>query len=255
MKKLRAFTLVELLVVIGVIAVLISILLPALSRSLAAARAVQCQSNLRQIAMWGMQYATEYSGWLPSRGENPPSLGGSGLYWWEISNTNWADKAGPYGLWKSGAAFGTTMHCPEAVATVMPLRGANGAGAYFSNYGLNQYLGGGHTSSGGKSGPMPKVKLLTDKAFWFGDTRIFYSGGWDFHPTLGIDAATGPSGGWPWNWQNPGNGGTSPPTQFKGHPNRTNYFVFGDGHCSGVTQNEFLKMSTKEQQIFGGYPF
>lgn len=250
MKKLRAFTLVELLVVIGVIAVLISILLPALSRSLAAARAVQCQSNLRQIAMWGMQYATEYSGWLPSRGENPPSLGGSGLYWWEISNTNWADKAGPYGLWKANATYGTTMHCPEAI-NVVTVRTGN----YGCNYGLNQYLGGGHTSSGGVNGPAPRTKLLSDKAYWFGEARIFNSGGWDFHPTLSLSTATAPNGNFPWNWQNTGNGGSSPATTFKGHPNNTNFFVFGDGHCAGVTQNEYLKMSAAEQKIFTGYPF
>ena len=51
----RAFTLVELLVVIAIIALLLAMLVPAIQKARQIARQVQCMSNLRQILM-GAQY-------------------------------------------------------------------------------------------------------------------------------------------------------------------------------------------------------
>src|SRR5688500_14298714 len=60
------FTLVELLVVIGVVAVLIGLLLPAMGRAREQAKAVKCASQLRQVGQAIQSYANVNLGWIPA---------------------------------------------------------------------------------------------------------------------------------------------------------------------------------------------
>lgn len=71
----RGFSLVELLVVIGIIVILIAILLPSLIRARQAANEIKCESNLRQLMTGFVMFANEHKNRLP---------GG----WWDLANPN-----------------------------------------------------------------------------------------------------------------------------------------------------------------------
>jgi prepilin-type N-terminal cleavage/methylation domain-containing protein/prepilin-type processing-associated H-X9-DG protein len=71
------FTLVELLVVIGIIALLISILLPALSKARENANQVKCSANQRQILMGMTLHANDHKGYMPMAGYLWTASGGT----------------------------------------------------------------------------------------------------------------------------------------------------------------------------------
>lgn len=90
MTRRKGFTLVELLVVISIIALLVSILLPALNRARGAAKTVYCSASLRQLTIANMNYADDHvkiaSPWNFMFGIEP-ILSGSGA----LMGYNWQD--------------------------------------------------------------------------------------------------------------------------------------------------------------------
>jgi prepilin-type N-terminal cleavage/methylation domain-containing protein/prepilin-type processing-associated H-X9-DG protein len=74
--KNRGFTLIELLVVIGIVAVLLGLLLPALSKARRTATNLQCQSNLRQVGVLLLIYANGNGGYTQPVGPGDATMGG-----------------------------------------------------------------------------------------------------------------------------------------------------------------------------------
>ncbi len=117
----RGFTLVELLVVVGIIAVLISILLPALNKAKEAANSVTCASNMRQIGMTIRQFADLHNQRAPGSASEPSSVAWSAILSREIFK---APRYNAKGMRiNMGAYDGKSLACPDFVGNASYGRG------------------------------------------------------------------------------------------------------------------------------------
>ena len=109
--KPRAFTLVELLVVIGIIALLISILLPALLKARTSALSAKCLSNLHQFGVMANSYAAMNRGAIYQGGQDGLS---TSYKYWDVGSTP-ASTSGQdprYSLWAPYGMNAKLLICP-----------------------------------------------------------------------------------------------------------------------------------------------
>jgi prepilin-type processing-associated H-X9-DG protein/prepilin-type N-terminal cleavage/methylation domain-containing protein len=141
-RRRPAFSLIELLVVIGIVALLLGFLLPVLAKARIAARTTLCKSNLRQMVLAFSAYAADQHGIMSPNSVSLP--GGQTDLWF-----GWTDGSFPLidrtldptrGLLTSyfGNGMATAMQCPD-----FPYDDANFVSEFAihaANYGLNIYL-------------------------------------------------------------------------------------------------------------------
>ncbi len=156
MSRKNGFTLVELLVVIGIIAVLVAMLLPALNKARQQAVRISCLSNLRQLGMMFHMYAQDNKGSLPY-----------------CTSTKWSDSYGvDADLLSSKANLGYNVkqmklyHCPAAPTE----------GTYLYSYGYNYEIayGGPNRQRQISSHRQPSRTMLLMEKGWREDDSASY---------------------------------------------------------------------------------
>src|SRR5438552_2124562 len=173
----QAFTLVELLIVIGIIAVLIAVLLPALAKARAAANRAMCLSNIRQLGMAILMYCNNNGGWFPTCAQ--PADGTAYLeypddwiYW--QANRNLDDSPIAKLLNCRGDRLKALLRCPsDSFDGTKPYPGiSSGQGPYLYSYSMHGRL----AQNNKTPPPAVRTKVTQWRSSW---RKIMMTEGWE----------------------------------------------------------------------------
>jgi prepilin-type N-terminal cleavage/methylation domain-containing protein len=188
-RQATGFSLVELLVVIGVVAVLLGFLMPALGRARSQARIVHCMSNLRQVGVAMDAYVVANDGVYPLHynwGDLMGKHGTNSYYERPGAVTGFAGEPGVTAVRPLNPYLATpdVLHCPNDIGDTYwndPTSCFDGYGtSYILQWRLSAYRVGRVTGPGGTIPPLRKSAVKNPSLKILG-------GDWNWHPNRHLD--------------------------------------------------------------------